>query len=126
MTNDFSLCPGKCTLPKATGKCEGFAQLSVTRWYYNTEAGQCEQFVYSLCGGNENRFKSKGACEEECVRPAAVVEEPEPEEKADSSGDDDDFGKEALLLVIIIVIIIVIIFICKVPNIWNILPLRGG
>ncbi|KAK2191742.1 hypothetical protein NP493_46g01054 [Ridgeia piscesae] len=81
--------PGKCTLPKETGKCEGFAQLSVTRWYYNTEAGQCEQFVYSLCGGNENRFPSKEACEEECVQPAAIVEEPE--EKTDSSGDDDDF-----------------------------------
>ena len=39
---------------------------SVTKWFYNMEAGLCEKFIYSLCGGNANRYKSKEECEEAC------------------------------------------------------------
>jgi len=33
---------------------------------YNSETGECEEFVYGGCGGNENRFDTKEACEKTC------------------------------------------------------------
>ncbi|XP_034099031.1 male accessory gland serine protease inhibitor-like [Drosophila albomicans] len=58
----------KCGLPPAVDgngliKCAAF-QPSFS--YYPAE-NVCKDFVYGGCGGNENRFASKAACEAECV-----------------------------------------------------------
>ncbi|XP_037500990.2 carboxypeptidase inhibitor SmCI [Rhipicephalus sanguineus] len=46
-----------------TGNCN----LELPRWWYNSDARRCEQFVYSGCGGNANLYKTKEECEETCI-----------------------------------------------------------
>ncbi|KAK0412851.1 hypothetical protein QR680_006447 [Steinernema hermaphroditum] len=49
------------------GRCDGhFAS-----WYYEVATGTCEQFQYTGCGGNQNRFPTKDQCESLCLRAAA-------------------------------------------------------
>ncbi|ELW48280.1 Collagen alpha-3(VI) chain [Tupaia chinensis] len=50
---------------------EGECQYYVLRWYYNREEQACQLFWYSSCGGNGNRFETKGECEARCA-PAAL------------------------------------------------------
>ena len=38
------------------------------RYYYNSEANSCMQFIWLGCGGNLNNFESKESCENACVR----------------------------------------------------------
>ncbi|VDK69995.1 unnamed protein product [Onchocerca ochengi] len=52
-----------CTMKMDRGHCE----LGVTKWYYNMDAGQCNVFMYTGCGGNGNRFSSKAECEHLCT-----------------------------------------------------------
>lgn len=54
--------PGACGLPAETGPCNAAFQ----RWYFNADAGQCEQFVWGGCGGNANNFETLAACEAAC------------------------------------------------------------
>ena len=35
-------------------------------WYFNAETGMCEEFTYSGCGGNRNRFSSSDECYRYC------------------------------------------------------------
>ncbi|KAF6022126.1 hypothetical protein EB796_019568 [Bugula neritina] len=42
-----------CFLDKKVGPCEAL----ILQYYYNHVSGQCEQFFYGGCRGNENRFK---------------------------------------------------------------------
>lgn len=44
------------------GKCKGRRSL----WYFNVHRHKCMKFVYSNCGGNQNRFFSSADCEEFC------------------------------------------------------------
>lgn len=37
------------------------------KYFHNTKTGECEQFVYGGCGGNENRFNTKEDCEAYCI-----------------------------------------------------------
>ena len=53
----------KCYLPVDEGTCTG----STTRYYYDRQSGQCERFTYSGCGGNNNNFITKRACESQCT-----------------------------------------------------------
>jgi Kunitz/Bovine pancreatic trypsin inhibitor domain len=48
-----------CFMPPVMGRCRGF----FSRWYWDSEAGRCEEFTYGGCGGNENNFTSKEECE---------------------------------------------------------------
>lgn len=41
---------------------------SQKRWYHNHSSGDCEEFTYSGCDGNQNNFESKGACDTECAK----------------------------------------------------------
>merc|ERR1711962_513921 len=41
-----------CKKTKAEGACSG----NFERWFFNRESGECEQFSYSGCLGNNNRF----------------------------------------------------------------------
>ncbi|XP_014674581.1 PREDICTED: papilin-like, partial [Priapulus caudatus] len=36
------------------------------RWFYNSTSNQCERFIYSGCGGNDNNFMQYEDCRKEC------------------------------------------------------------
>lgn len=42
----------------------------IIKWGYNTKLGECRQFWYSGCGGNDNRFSSKKDCDKVCISPS--------------------------------------------------------
>ena len=44
------------------GKCDQ----KQTSWYFNSESEMCEEFSYSGCGGNRNRFTSSDECYQHC------------------------------------------------------------
>lgn len=50
-------------MESSSGECFAFFQ----KYFHNTKTGECEQFVYGGCGGNENRFDTKEKCEEICL-----------------------------------------------------------
>ena len=52
-----------CALEKSVGNCKGL----IARFYYNSAAGQCEEFIYGGCGGNENNFKTIDECQKNCM-----------------------------------------------------------
>lgn len=51
-----------CDLEPETGPCNA----AFLRWYYDTQSGMCQTFVYGGCGGNANNYLTKSACEESC------------------------------------------------------------
>lgn len=55
---------GYCHLKMEQGSCKAI----IPAWYYNHLTGQCSQFQYGGCGGNENRFTSREVCESSCSR----------------------------------------------------------
>ena len=58
-----------CQKPKAEGGClENYP-----RWFFNKETGVCEQFQYSGCAGNNNRFMSERECTSACQHEAKAV-----------------------------------------------------
>lgn len=54
-----------CSLPSLQGPCKAYEP----RWAYNTGLKKCQSFVYGGCGGNENNFESREACEQMCPFP---------------------------------------------------------
>lgn len=52
----------KCFLPAARGNCHG----NEVRWYYNSDDGVCDQFVFTGCEGNANNYATESECEDEC------------------------------------------------------------
>lgn len=54
-----------CSLPSLQGPCKAYEP----RWAYSSSLKKCQSFVYGGCGGNENNFESKEACEEMCPFP---------------------------------------------------------
>ena len=52
----------RCELDRAPGKCRGFQK----KFYFNNKSGRCNEFVYTGCQGNENRFDSLDECEANC------------------------------------------------------------
>ncbi|XP_059225135.1 male accessory gland serine protease inhibitor-like [Stomoxys calcitrans] len=38
------------------------------RWWYDRSSNSCKEFSYHGCGGNQNRWCSKAACENRCRR----------------------------------------------------------
>ena len=57
-----SICADPCDLPPETGKCRAY----LPRYHHNATSGQCEQFIYGGCGGNQNRFNTQHECETAC------------------------------------------------------------
>ena len=53
----------RCKLPMVVGPCKAL----ILSWYFDGQTGDCEQFGYGGCGGNENRFSSKEECRDACV-----------------------------------------------------------
>ena len=52
----------RCTLQPETGPCRA----RVPSYFYNTTSGNCEQFTYGGCGGNNNRFQTAAECTAYC------------------------------------------------------------
>ena len=52
-----------CNQKFETGDCRAL----FTRFYYNPETGDCEEFVYGGCGGNRNNFKTIKECRHKCI-----------------------------------------------------------
>ena len=51
-----------CSKPKAEGACLG----DHPRWFYNKDTGECEEFSYTGCMGNNNRFMTREECSATC------------------------------------------------------------
>src|SRR4051794_10536336 len=51
-----------CSQPQQIGACFAFTN----RWFYNTRTGNCEQFTYSGCLGNDNNFATYNDCSTRC------------------------------------------------------------
>ena len=60
-------CPGEpvrvCEQPADPGPC----QAAFPRWHHDPDTGYCEPFVWGGCGGNDNNFETRAACERACV-----------------------------------------------------------
>ncbi|XP_045025313.1 boophilin-H2 [Daphnia magna] len=54
-----------CLLSPIADPTQNCKNVSV-RWYFDAVDGDCEDFVYSGCGGSENVFESEFACEVRC------------------------------------------------------------
>ncbi|KAK4288694.1 hypothetical protein Pmani_038287 [Petrolisthes manimaculis] len=54
--------PSQCLLSKDVGPCQNFHP----RYYYNSETGQCEYFLYGGCLGNSNNFQTLQDCQTAC------------------------------------------------------------
>ena len=52
-----------CNQNYDTGKCFGYFR----KYYFNSATGQCEEFTYGGCKGNENNFPTKESCEQFCM-----------------------------------------------------------
>ncbi|CAI5452314.1 unnamed protein product [Caenorhabditis angaria] len=51
-----------CELPRSSGPCTD----SISMWYFDKTVGDCLQFTYGGCRGNENRFVTKSQCQQRC------------------------------------------------------------
>ncbi|SPP81249.1 blast:Tissue factor pathway inhibitor [Drosophila guanche] len=58
-----------CSQDPSYGACKGNRSL----WYYNNIGHQCERFIYSNCGGNQNRFYSYEECANQCFAAPAKL-----------------------------------------------------
>ncbi|XP_077995776.1 papilin-like isoform X2 [Glandiceps talaboti] len=76
-------CDDICQLPQDSGPC--FAYFS--KWYFNTQARQCEEFVYGGCQGNGNRFNSLEACTARCI----YTDEPESDTECRQQRKETEF-----------------------------------
>ncbi|XP_023166272.2 papilin isoform X2 [Drosophila hydei] len=52
----------KCFRGPEPGNCYE----NTTRWYYNSQEGLCDEFVYTGCGGNDNNFATEEECQNDC------------------------------------------------------------
>ena len=81
------VCPWKpfeiCELPAIVGPCEAL----LPRWFYNAETGQCEQFEYGGCLGNENNFKTLDECERACPSHLAICKDHATQNGCEYHGD---------------------------------------
>ncbi|XP_052766161.1 PI-actitoxin-Aeq3b-like [Mya arenaria] len=53
-----------CQEPMVAGPCKGF----FPRFFYNTDEGLCQKFVYGGCQGNSNNFMTQEDCEQRCIQ----------------------------------------------------------
>lgn len=57
-----------CTQAPDPGPCDA----AITRWYFNPNTVQCEEFTYGGCEGNVNNFQSLDTCVALCMRTVAT------------------------------------------------------
>ena len=51
-----------CQLPPERGPCLAY----MPRYYFDPAVGECKEFIYGGCLGNENNFETIEACEAKC------------------------------------------------------------
>ena len=51
-----------CSLPPLTGPCFAY----FPRYFFNSSSGECEQFIYGGCQGNDNNFNTVEICKAKC------------------------------------------------------------
>lgn len=61
--------PNFCFLEEDPGICRGL----ITRYFYNNQSKQCEQFKYGGCLGNQNNFETLDACRSTCEDPGELA-----------------------------------------------------
>ncbi|CAF1105355.1 unnamed protein product [Adineta steineri] len=44
----------------------GLCYASIEQYYFNTQSRSCQTFTWGGCGGNQNRFATRDACERTC------------------------------------------------------------
>ncbi|CAM9518722.1 unnamed protein product [Rangifer tarandus platyrhynchus] len=54
--------PAFCMEPKFVGVCKA----TMVRYFFNTQTGYCELFLYGGCGGNRNNFLTLEDCRQTC------------------------------------------------------------
>ena len=54
----------KCLQPKLVGPCDALE----TRYYYDAKEGQCRDFKFGGCQGNDNNFLSLESCAKACAQ----------------------------------------------------------
>ncbi|XP_061486121.1 kunitz-like toxin PcKuz2 [Rhineura floridana] len=60
---------GICIIPPDGGLCFVLQE----HWYYNYEKKMCLPFNWGGCGGNENNFESRKACESACSKYGSML-----------------------------------------------------
>ena len=45
----------------------GMCRAMIPRFYHDKNDGECKQFYYGGCGGNENNFETNEECEKSCI-----------------------------------------------------------
>ena len=63
-----------CSLPRAEGPCLG----RYPRYHFNRITGECQEFMYTGCEGNRNRFIDKRTCEYLCKGATSPRPRPQP------------------------------------------------
>uniref|UniRef100_A0A915BBN9 Papilin n=1 Tax=Parascaris univalens TaxID=6257 RepID=A0A915BBN9_PARUN len=53
-----------CLEPMDQGNCSQ----RIVRFFYNAASNRCRKFIYSGCGGNNNRFETRAECRQKCAR----------------------------------------------------------
>ena len=61
-----------CNLPFETGMCKGLFY----RFFYDPKDGNCKQFVYGGCQGNQNNFRTGDECVKACSANGVVDDKP--------------------------------------------------
>ena len=74
-----------CLLPAAPGPC---TTLSLQRWFYHQSSGQCRQFSWGGCQGNNNNFHTLRQCEAACRQHQHHLQE-EQEQKEEEEEEPD-------------------------------------
>ncbi|XP_035666455.1 papilin-like [Branchiostoma floridae] len=81
-----------CQQPKKVGNCKA----AFPRVFFNSQTGQCENFIYGGCGGNDNNFETAEECENTCGRVrgkrAAIVKRSEETVDQDICTLEPDIG----------------------------------
>lgn len=55
--------PPHCELDREIGPCKG----KFVRFGFDRATGNCSEFVYGGCQGNDNKFQTMESCREECL-----------------------------------------------------------
>ncbi|CAL1571279.1 unnamed protein product [Knipowitschia caucasica] len=77
-TEDNNETQDRCSLPSRVGMCKA----AFRRWFFDSDSGSCQRFIFGGCDGNDNNFQSQEECEAACPLRAAVNEEEKPPVKA--------------------------------------------